>query len=172
MTDKTKELLEKYDLEEIVKPIMEHYNDTSIRGGSFVVIDPKGLSFKKTADELISKRGQEFYNNLMVLAKQKKPLYVSALKIVKPTSAYMAETAPNNFEEADLIIHNVPGLYHSPITVPTSILKMAVSPMFINQHPISDEFASHHKTEKGTPAENEYIKGKQPKGTVNNGGNN
>lgn len=165
MNNNTKQILEKYNPEKILQPVLEHYNPTSIRGGSFVVICPKALKNPDITRELKMKRGEEFYNNLTLLAKTKKPLYVSALKIVKPTSAYIAETAPNNFEEADLVVHNVPGLYYAPITVPTSILKMTVHPMFAHQLPIDDEFSQKTKITKGEIHDDAYNNGRQPKGT-------
>lgn len=172
MNESTKSILEKYNPENILLPIIEHYNPTSIRGGSFVVIDPKAIKNPDICKELKMKRGEEFYNNLVFLSKKKQPMYVSALKIVKPTSAYIAETSPNNFEEADLVSHTAPGLYYAPITVPTSILKTIVDPMFANQLPIDDEFSQKTKITKGDTLENEYNSGKQPRGTRTNGGNN
>lgn len=172
MNDETKQLLEKYNPEDILAPVLEHYNPASIRGGSFVVIDPEALSDPDISKELKSKRGGDFYKNLEILAATKQTMFVSALKIVKPTSAYISEISPNNFEEADLVVQKVPGLYNSPITVPTSILKTVVNPMDIHGHPIPDEFSQKIRIEKGTELDNEYNKGKQPKGTRNNGGNN
>lgn len=172
MNESTKSILEKYNPEKIISPILEHYNPTSIHGGSFVVIDPKAVKNPDIVKELKMKRGEEFYNNLVFLSKKKQPMYVSALKIVKPSSAYIAETSPNNFEEADLVSHTAPGLYYAPITVPTSILKTIVDPMFANQLPIDDEFSQKTKITKGDTLENEYNSGKQPKGTRENGGNN
>lgn len=172
MNQKTKEFLEKYNPENIFSTVLEHYNPASIRGGSFVVICPKMIANEQIKTELMMKRGEEFYNNLVLLARNKTVLYVSALKIVKPTSAYISETSPNNFEEADLVTHTTPGLYYAPITVPTSILKTTVNPMFVNQQPISDDLVQKNKIEKGKELDNEYNKGSQPKGTRTNGGNN
>lgn len=172
MRKETQEILEKYDPENIINPIIEHYNPTSIRGGSFVVVDPKAIKNKDIAQELIKRRGQEFYNNLVLLSKTKQPMYVTALKIVKPTSAYISEIAPNNFEEADVVRHTTPGLYYNPITVPTSILKCVVDPMFAHQLPVDDELVQKNKINKGETLENEYNKGEQPKGTRTKGGNN
>lgn len=172
MNDHTKQLLEKYNPENFLNPLLEHYNSASIRGGSFVVIDPEALKNPEISKELKMKRGEEFYKNLEVLAKSAQTLFVSALKIVKPTHAYIAEIAPNNFEEADLVVQKVPGLYNAPITVPTSILKTIVNPMDIHGHPIPDEFNQKTQITKGQTLDNEYNKGKQPKGTVSNGGNN
>jgi hypothetical protein len=172
MNESTKSILEKYNPENIITPILEHYNPTSIRGGSFVVIDPKAVKNPDIVKELKMKRGEEFYNNLVFLSKKKQPMYVSALKVVKPSSAYISEISPNNFEEADLVSHTAPGLYYAPITVPTSILKTIVDPMFANQLPIDDEFSQKTKITKGDTLENEYNSGKQPKGTRANGGNN
>lgn len=172
MNQKTKEFLEKYNPENIFKPVLEHYNSASIRGGSFVVICPKMLANPDIKRELVMKRGEEFYNNLSLMAKNKTVLYVSALKIVKPTSAYISETAPNNFEEADLVTHKTPGLYYAPITVPTSILKMTVNPMFVNQQPIDSDLVQKDNTVKSAELDNEYNKGQQPKGTRTKGGNN
>lgn len=172
MNTKTQEFLEKYDPENIFKPVLEHYNPSSIRGGSFVVICPKMLSNEDVKRDLIMKRGEEFYNNLVLMCKNNTVFYVSALKIVKPTSAYIADTAPNNFEEADLVTHKTPGLYYAPITLPTSILKTTVHPMFVNQAPISDDLVQKNKITKSQEADNEYNRGEQPKGTVTKGGNN
>lgn len=172
MNEKTKHLLEKYNPENIFSPVLEHYNSASIRGGSFVVICPKMLSNLDIKRELIMKRGEEFYNNLVLMAKNKTVLYVSALKIVKPTSAYIAETSPNNFEEADLVTHKTPGLYYAPITVPTSILKTTVNPMFVSQQPIDPDLVQKNRIVKDQELDNEYNKGEQPKGTRNKGGNN
>lgn len=172
MRQSTKEILEKYNPENIINPIVEHYNPASIRGGSFVVIDGKALKNRDIASELIKRRGEGFYQNLTLLANSKQPLYVTALKIVKPTSAYIAETAPNNFEEADIVIHKTPGLYSSPITVPTSILKPIVDPMFAHQLPIDDSLVHKPKLTKAEKFGDEYNSGKQPKGTITNGGNN
>jgi len=172
MTEKTKQFLEKYNPENIFTPVLEHYDSSSIRGGSFVVICPKMITNPDIKKELIMKRGEEFYNNLSIMAKNKTVLYVSALKIVKPTSAYIAETSPNNFEEADLVVHKTPGLYYAPITVPTSILKTSVHPMFVNQQPIDSEIVQKNKIVKDQQLDNEYNKGEQPKGTRTKGGNN
>ena len=172
MNDKTKSILEKYDPVQILDTIIEHYNPASIRGGIFVVIDQNQLSDPDISKELKVKRGPEFFNNLLLLAKKKQPLYVSALKIVKPTSAYISEISPNNFEEADVVIHKTPGLYSAPITVPVSILKTIVDPMFAHQLPIDDELSQKSPIVKGQTLDNEYNKGKQPKGTRTNGGNN
>jgi hypothetical protein len=172
MNSKTEKLLEKYNPAEIFQPVLEHYNPASIRGGSFVVICPKTLKNPDIKKELIMKRGESFYNQLVLMANNKTVLYVSALKIVKPTSAYMSETAPNNFEEADLVSHKVPGLYYAPITVPTSILKMTVEPMYVMQQPIDPEIVQRNKIVKDEKLENEYNKGEQPKGTRTKGGNN
>lgn len=172
MNQSTKEILEKYDPENILNPIIEHYNPTSIRGGSFVVIDPKAVKNPDIAKELKMKRGEEFYNNLVFLSKKKQPMYVTALKIVKPTSAYISEIAPNNFEEADVVSHRTPGLYYAPITVPTSILKAIVDPMLAHQLPIDDSLVQKTKITKGETLDNEYNKGEQPKGTRTKGGNN
>ncbi len=172
MNDHTKQLLEKYNPENFLAPLLEHYNPASIRGGSFVVIDPTALKNPDIAKELKAKRGVEFYNNLALLAKSAQTLYVSALKVVKPTSAYISELPANNFEEADLVVQKVPGLYNSPITVPTSILKTIVSPSDVYGHPIPDEFNQKSPIVKGETLPNEYNKGKQPKGTKTKGGNN
>lgn len=172
MNPKTKEFLEKYNPENIFQPVLEHYNSASIRGGSFVVICPKTLNDPDIRKDLMMKRGEEFFNNLVLLANSKTVLYVSALKIVKPTSSYISETQPNNFEEADLVTHKTPGLYYAPITVPTSILKTTVSPMFVHQQPIDSDLVQKNKIVKGDELENEYNKGGQPKGTITKGGNN
>lgn len=172
MNEKTQELLEKYNPENIFQPVLEHYNPTSIRGGSFVVICPKALKNPDMKKELVMKRGEPFYNQLLLLAQSQSVFYVSALKIVKPTSAYIAETAPNNFEEADIVSHKVPGLYYAPLTVPTSILRMTTEPMYVMQQPINPEIVAPDKTVKSQTLDNEYNKGGQPKGTRNKGGNN
>ena len=172
MNEKTKDILEKYNPDSIFQPILEHYNSASIRGGSFVVVDPEALKNEDITKELKMKRGEDFYSNLVLLAKSKKPLYVSALKIVKPTSSYIAEIAPNNFEEADLVVHTTPGFYHSPITVPTSILKTITDPMYVMQQPIDPSIVQKNRITKSETLDNEYNKGKQPKGTIKNGGNN
>jgi hypothetical protein len=172
MNSKTQELLEKYNPEELFQPVLEHYNPTSIRGGSFVVICPKAIKNPDIRKELIMKRGEPFYNQLIFMAKNKTVFYVSALKIVKPTSAFMSETAPNNFEEADLVSHKVPGLYYAPITVPTSILTMTVEPMYVMQQPIDPDIVQQNKIVKSQNLDNEYNKGAQPKGTRTKGGNN
>lgn len=172
MNNKTQELLEKYNPEDIFQPVLEHYNPDSIRGGSFVILDGKALKNPDIKKELIMKRGEPFYNQLLLLAKNETPLYVSALKIVKPTSAYISETAPNNFEEADLVSHKVPGLYYAPITVPTSVLRTTTAPMYVMQQPIDPEIVQKNKIVKSQDLDNEYNKGEQPKGTRNKGGNN
>jgi hypothetical protein len=172
MNKSTKQILEKYNPENILNPIIEHYNPASIRGGSFVVIDPKAVKNPDIAKELKMKRGEEFYNNLVFLSKKKQPMYVTALKIVKPTSAYISEIAPNNFEEADVVSHTTPGLYYAPITVPTSILKTIVDPMLAHQLPVDDSLVQKTKITKGETLDNEYNKGEQPKGTRTKGGNN
>jgi hypothetical protein len=148
MTAEIKQLFEKYNIDDIFAPLMEHYNSASIRAGSFVVIDKKALADRDIYNDLKIKRGLEFMKNLEVLADSGQTLFVSALKIVKPSSAYMAETAPNNFEEADIVVQKVPGLYNSPMTVHTSILKTVVSPMDIHGHPIPDEFSQKTKIVK------------------------
>jgi hypothetical protein len=172
MNSKTQKLLEKYNPENIFHPVLEHYNPTSIRGGSFVVICPKAVKNPDIRKEIIMKRGEPFYNQLILMSKNKTVLYVSALKIVKPTSAFMSETAPNNFEEADLVSHKVPGLYYAPITVPTSILTMTVEPMYVMQQPIDPDIVQQNKIVKSQNLDNEYNKGAQPKGTRTKGGNN
>ena len=172
MNDATKALLEKYNPENLLQPVLEHYNPASIRGGSFVVIDPKALKNLDVARSLRSTRGEEFFANLVVLAKSAQPMFVSALKSVKPSSAYIADTSPNNFEEADLVVQKVPGFYAAPITVPTVILKTIVAPNDIHGHPIPDEFNQKSKETRGDTLDNEYNKGKQPKGTRTKGGNN
>jgi hypothetical protein len=172
MSAEIEQLLEKYNIDDIFVPLMEHYNPASIRGGSFVVINKEALADPDISKDLKIRRGPEFVKNLEVLANSGQTLFVSALKIVKPSSAYMAETAPNNFEEADIVVQKVPGLYNSPMTVPTSILKTVVAPNDIYGHPIPDEFSQKTKIEKGRTLDNEYNKGKQPKGTRTNGGNN
>lgn len=171
MNTYTAKILEKYNPDNILSPILEHYNSASIKGGSFVVICPKALKDPDIAKELKMKRGLDFYGNLMLLADKKQPMYVSALKMVKPTSAYMAETAPNNFEEADLLMRTAPGFYRAPITVPTSILKTIVDPMFIHQLPISSEFVQQNRIVKSETLPNEYNNGEQPQGSIVKGGN-
>jgi len=172
MNERIKSILEKYDPANIINPILEHYNPASIRGGSFVVIDSEALKNEDILKDLVAKRGQAFIENLKILAGKKQPLYVSALKIVKPTSSYIAETAPNNFEEADLVIHNTPGLYSAPITVPTSILKTITDPMFAHQQPIDDDLVQKNRIDKSKTLDNEYNNGQQPKGTITKNGNN
>lgn len=172
MNEQTKLLLKIYNPENFIKPILEQCDPRTIKGGSFVVIDAKALKNKTIATELVARRGIEFYKNLEVLARTKQTMLVSALKIVKPTSAYISETSPNNFEEADLVVQKVPGLYNSPITVPTSILKTVAGSCDIYGHPIPDEFNQKTEIVKTANMDNEYNNGKQPRGTRANGGNN
>lgn len=170
MNENIKKLLEKYDPTDIFEPILEQFDNTSIRGGSFVVVDQKALA--KHKNDIVSRKGEEFFSNVMVLAKEKSPLYVSALKVVKPTNAFISELPNKQFEEADLVVHKTPGLYSAPITLPVSVLKQIVDPMFAHQMKPSDDLNQNNKIEKSTTAGNEYNRGEQPKGTITKGGNN
>jgi hypothetical protein len=172
MNSITQHILEKYNPDDIFKLVLDHYSPTSIKGGSFVMIDPEALKNPDISKELIMKRGEDWFGNLTILAKNKTILYVSALKTVRPTSAYIAELPANNFDEADLVVHKTPGLYYAPITVPVSILKMTVDPMYIMQQPIDSDLEQKVKITKADKLDNEYNKGEQPKGSITKGGNN
>ena len=171
MNDTTKDILEKYNPETILQPVLENYDPATIRSGSFVVVDPAALKNEDIARPLIAKKGDGFFKNLQLLAHNKQTLYVSALKSVRPATTYLMGASPDNFEEADIVMHNAPGLYYAPITVPVSILKTIVDPMFIMQLSIDPKFNQKDNSTKGQTLDNEYNNGKQPKGTVKAGGN-
>lgn len=172
MTDKIKELLEKYNPESIFQTIAESCDPNKINPGSFVVLDPEALKNQDIRKDLTVKKGATYLAQLDKMAADKMVMYVSALKTLRTTSGYLSESPSSHPEEADLVNHKVPGLYTGIISVPCSILKTHTSSSDIMQHPIDDQFVAKTKTDRGSNLENEYNKGKQPKGTINNGGNN
>ena len=172
MNSKIKDILEKYNPEKILQPLLENYDSTTIKGGDFVVIDPAALQNEDIAKELIQRKGSDYFKNLQILAKRKQPMLVSALKTLRKSSSYIAGPTSENSEEADLVAHEVPGLYRAPITVPVSIIKRLVASNNIMQFPIDDQFVQKNKETRAETLPNEYNKGKQPKGTRKNGGNN
>lgn len=172
MNDKIKELLEKYNPESLFQTVLENYDSSKIHPGSFVVLDPELLKNQDIRKELTIKKGATYLAQLDKMAADKHIMFVSALKTLRTTSGYLSEAPSSHPEEADLVNHKVPGLYTGIITVPCSILKTVTEAGNIMQHPIDDQFVAKVKHEKGATLDNEYNKGKQPKGTVNNGGNN
>lgn len=173
MTNSLKELLEKYNPDTIFKTLEENYDPSAIRPGSFVVINPEALRSKALVQPILMRKGEGYIAQLNKLATEKQVLYVSALKSLRTTSGYLSEAPSSHAEEADLVIHSVPGLYTSPITVPVALLKLDTAPGDIMQKPIDDKYVAKNKTNgKGVTGPDEYNKGKQPKGTRVNGGNN
>lgn len=172
MTNKIKELLEKYNPESIFKVISENCDPSKIHPGSFVIIDPEALKNQDIRKDMTMKKGAPYLAQLDKMASDGQVMYVSALKTLRTTSGYLSESPSSHPEEADLVNHKVPGLYSGIITVPCSILKTSTAAGDIMQKSIDDQFVAKNKQEKGKELENEYNKGKQPKGTVNNGGNN
>lgn len=172
MTSHAQKLLEKYDPESIFTPILEFYSPGKIQAGSFVVIDPEAMKNSDIRRELTVKKGAPYVAQLDKLAADKHIMYVTALKTLRTTSGYLSEAPSNNPEEADLVNHNVPGLYTNPISAPVAILKTDTAPGDIMQKPIPDEFNAKVKLDKGSNYSDDYNQGKQPKGTRANGGNN
>lgn len=172
MNSKIKDILEKYDPEKLLQPLLENYDDQTVKGGDFVILDTDALKNEDISRDLIKRKGQDFFKNLVLLANKKQIMLVSALKTLRPSSSFIAGPTSANSEEADLVAHEVPGLYRTPLTVPVSVIKRFVPSNMIMQVPIDDKFVM--KIPDNAPKElpNEYNKGKQPKGTRKNGGNN
>lgn len=151
--------------------VKENYDTEKVTPGCFAVLNKTALKDKDIRDTLTRKHGSSFILQLDKLAKDEQVLFVSAMKTHRPSSVYISETPPGNFEEADVVNHKVPGLYSNPMTVPVSVLTKIRESGDVMQQTMDDEFV--HKPKLGNETQDDsYNKGKQPKGTRKNGGNN
>lgn len=156
-------MISKFEL--MFEDIMRAYDDTKVKGGSVVTVDKEALKNPDIRKEITSKKGQAYLAQLEKMADDGIKLYVSALKIVRPTSAFIAETHPTNFEEADVVNQKHPGCYSSPMTVPTTILKMIADPSNVMQVPLDKDLEYDNKISKSKIQDDSYNKGEQPEGT-------
>ena len=152
--------------QQIFENTMEQYTRSMVRGGSIARIDPAALKISEIKSDIIKRKGASYLAQLEKMAKDKTEFLVSALKQVRPTTSYTAQTpSSTQFDEADIVAHKAPGIYSSPMTVPLSILISVTDPVDIMQHPIDDDLV--HKPNLGKETIEDYVtSGKQPKGTL------
>jgi len=149
----------------LYESILESVDVAKVRPQSIVVIDPQALSIKSISDEIIQRKGPSYFAQLQKIATDKIPLYVSALKTVRPVNnVHSSLPTSNDFQEADVVNYKpgLIGIWGAPITVPLSILKTVVDPGNIMQVP-----TPKHETEQGVSVgDNSYNQGKQHPNTV------
>lgn len=148
----------------LFESVMDAYDVSRIRPQSIVNIDEDALKISEIKEDIIKKRGPNFYQQLQKMAQDKFNLYVSAIKSVRLANQVFAASPNSEFLEADLINY-VPGLmgtWSQPITVPVSVLKTAVPPELITQVPVKGDERKIGKEE----GDNSYNKGKQHPNTV------
>jgi len=135
---------------ELYESVMDEVNLARIRPQTIVVIDPEALEQEVIANDIIKRKGLTYLSQLKKMATEKYPLYVSALKAVRPASnVYAALPTSNDFQEADVVDWS-PGLqksWNAPMTLPLSILKPIVSPENIMQIPVPGREASYERSE-------------------------
>lgn len=127
-----------------------------------VIIDPQQLA--KNMAEIVSRKGQPFYNQLRVLANEKRLLTVSAIKRVNRNSGSFTDGDSGTYqEEVDVVSQFNPGNYHSPMSLPITILTKVSDYNGSFNIPLDDNTNFKYKTEK--EQRDEYDAGKQPRGT-------
>lgn len=135
---------------ELCESVLDEINLTRIRPQTIVVIDAESLEQEVIANDIIKRKGLSYLAQLKKLANEKYPLYVSALKTVRPVSnVHAALPSSNDFQEADVVTWS-PGLqmsWNAPMTLPLSILKPIVSPENIMQIPVPGREASYERSE-------------------------
>jgi len=89
---------------ELYESVMDEVNLARIRPQTIVVIDPEALEQEVIANDIIKRKGLTYLSQLKKMATEKYPLYVSALKAVRPASnVYAALPTSNDFQEADVV---------------------------------------------------------------------
>lgn len=162
----------KYGFETLIEQILERKDNYAILENSGicyahdkVVIDPAGLAEQK--QDIIKRKGAPYYEQLRLLATSKDILTVSAIKrINKPSSNFVDGNSASGQEEADVVRQFNPGSFHSPMSVPLSILKKVSDYNGSFNQPLPDETEYKAKTNK--EVRDDYNKGKDPKGTRHN----
>jgi len=127
-----------------------------------VLIDPKALG--SNAEELIKRKGQPYYNQLKLLANEKRLLTVTAIKRVNRTSANFTDGGSSTWQdEVDVVSQFNPGNFHSPMSLPINILVKHSDYNGSFQTPLDDSTGYKPNTQEDTISD--YNDGKQPKGT-------
>lgn len=161
---------------QIFENVMKEYSDNvKVKGGDLAKISASALKIKEIRDNIEAKKGPAYLLQLEKLANENAIFLVSALKRFRPTSSYMSEetgSQSTSFEEADIVIHKVPGFYAAPMSVPVAILEKVRDSSDVTQHPISDDLVAKNRIDKGSVVDDSYNTGKQPKGTAKGKKNN
>jgi hypothetical protein len=127
-----------------------------------VVIDPESLA--KNKELIVNRKGPSFFEQLKVLANQKKILTVTAIKRVNRNSSNFVDSNSSTFdEEVDVVNMMNPGNFHSPMTLPLTILKKVSDYNGSFNIPLDDEY--QNKPNLDSEIRDEYNSGKQPRGT-------
>lgn len=132
-----------------------------------VVIDPKLLNDQKEA--ICKLKNPSFYAQLEKLAKDQEILTISSIKRVNRPSGNLTDGESHTFqEEADVVRQYNPGNYYAPISLPLSVLTKITDYNGSFNLPVGGRKEANLNSE----VKDDYNKGKQPKGTLQNGGNN
>ena len=149
---------------ELYESTMQTFDATRIRPQSIVVIDGDALKIKEIHTDIMRRKGPQFIAQLAKMANDGQLLYVSAMKTTRSVSHTYAVNPGSDLLEAD-VINYVPGLigvWGGSLTLPVSILKVAVPPEMIMQIPTDKH---EHKLGK-EEGDNSYNDGKQHPNTV------
>lgn len=132
-----------------------------------VVIDPKQLAKQK--EDISTKKSPSYYTQLEKLANDKEILTISSIKRVNRPTANLVDGASHTFqEEADVVRQYNPGNYFAPMSVPLSLLVKIADYNGSFNLPVNGRKEANLKSE----VHSDYNSGKQPRGTITNGGNN
>jgi hypothetical protein len=146
------------------KPLFENAQVTAAHDK--VVIDPKALAANK--EDIIKQKSASYYAQLEALAQEGAMLTVTAIKRVNQSTGNAVDMSSRTFqEEVDVVSEMNPGNYHSPMSLPLTILKKVTDYNGSFNIPLKDKY--RHKPNLDSETHDEYNKGKQPKGTRNNG---
>ena len=146
------------------KPLFENAQITAAHDK--VVIDSKALAANK--EDIVKSKSAAYYAQLEVLSQEGAMLTVTAIKRVNQSTGNAVDMSSRTFqEEADVVAEMNPGNYHSPMSLPLTILKKVADYNSSFNIPLKDKYRYKANTE--TEVYDDYNKGKQPKGTRKNG---